>query len=116
MAYTTNQLISGAYYASQVVSREFETVNGPQIGDGLQWLNDIITEKTVDEGMIPYETTYNANFIIGQEQYYITNLIQIDTLVFYLDQVRYAMKYEKRNAYFGASRVQNIQTLLSEGH
>jgi|SRR5277367_261479 len=114
MAYTTNQLISGAYYASGVVSREFETVDSPQIGDGLGWLNNIILEKSVDEGMIPYETTYNSNFIIGQQIYYIPNLIQIDTLVFYLDEVRYAMKYEKRNAYFGTSRVENIQTLPFE--
>jgi hypothetical protein len=114
MAYTTNELISGAYYTAGVVSREFETVSGAQIGDGLQWANDIITEKTVDDGMIPYETTYAANFVIGQEIYDIPNLIQIDTLVFYLDQVRYAMKYEKRNAYFGSSRVENIQTLPFE--
>jgi hypothetical protein len=114
MAYTTNQLISSAFYASGVVSREFETVSGSQIGDGLMWLNNIITEKTVDEGMIPYETTYNANFVVGQETYVIPNLIQIDTLVFFLDQVRYAMQYEQRNAYFGSSRVENIQTLPFE--
>lgn len=114
MAYTTNQLISGAYYASEVVSREFETVSGSQIGDGLIWLNNIIKEKSVDEGMISYETTYVANFVIGQEIYFIPNLIQIDTLTFFLDAVRYAMKYEKRNAYFGSSRVDNIQTLPFE--
>ncbi|CAB4127668.1 hypothetical protein UFOVP93_6 [uncultured Caudovirales phage] len=114
MAYTTNQLITGAYYAAGIVSREFETVSGSQMGDGLVWLNNIITEKSVDEGMIPYETTYNANFVIGQEIYYIPNLLQIDTLVFFLDAVRYAMKYEKRNAYFGCSRVENIQTLPFE--
>lgn len=114
MVYTTNQLISSSYYAAGVVSRDFETVSGAQIGDGLIWLNNIITEKTVDEGMIPYESTYNATFVIGQETYYIPNLIQIDTLVFFLDQVRYAMKYEKRNAYFGSSRVENIQTLPFE--
>jgi hypothetical protein len=114
MAYTTNQLISGAYYAAGVVSREFETVSGSQIGDGLIWLNNIITEKNVDEGMIPYETTYTSNFVVGQEIYFIPNLIQIDTLVFFLDEVRYAMKYTKRNAYFGTSRVENIQTLPYE--
>lgn len=110
----TNDLISSSYYAAGVVSREFETVSGAQIGDGLVWLNNIITEKSVDEGMIPYETTYNANFVIGQETYFIPNLIQIDTLTFFLDTVRYAMKYEKRNAYFGSSRVENIQTLPFE--
>jgi len=114
MAYTTNELISGAYYASGVVSREFETVSGGQIADGLLWLNDIITEKDVDQGMIPYESTYTASFVIGQEVYTIPNLIQIDTLVFYLDQVRYAMVYDKRNNYFGSSRVENIQSLPFE--
>ena len=64
--------------------------------------------------MIPYETTYTSDFIVGQEVYFIPNLIQIDTLVFFLDQVRYAMSYEKRNMYFGASRVENIQTLPFE--
>lgn len=114
MAYNTNQLISGAYYASGVVSREFETVSGAQVGDALIWLNNILTEKDVDEGMIPFESTYTLNAVVGQEIYYIPGLVQIDTLVFFLDAVRYAMKYEKRNAYFGSSRVENIQTLPFE--
>lgn len=114
MAYTTTQLITGAYYSSGVVSREFETVNSGQIGDGLLWLNDILSEKDVDQGMIPYESTYNFDAIAGQEIYEIENLISVDTLVFYLDEVRYAMKFEKRNAYFGSSRVENIQTLPFE--
>lgn len=111
MAYTTTQLITGAYYSAGIVSREFETVSGSQLGDGLLWLNDILTEKSVDRGMVPYETTYNANFVSGQEIYFIPNLIQVDTLTFFLDEVRYAMKYTKRNAYFGSNRVENIKTL-----
>lgn len=111
MTYMTTELITGAYYSSGIVSREFETVSGSQISDGLLWLNDIITEKDVDQAMIPYESTYTSNFVIGQEVYPIPNLIQIDTLVFYLDQVRYSMKYTKRNEYFGSARVENILTL-----
>ena len=111
MAYTTNQLISNAFYAAGVVSREFETVGGVEIGDGLNWLNDIITEKVVDDGMIPYETTYTFNSVIGQEIYTIPNLIQVDTLVFYKNSVRFAMNYTQRNAYFGNNRIQNIQAL-----
>ena len=114
MAYTTNQLISGAYYASGVVSREFETVSGSQIADGLQWLNDILSEKRIDEGMVPYETVLSFNAVIGQKVYFIPNLTKIDTLVFYLDNVRYAMVYTKRNEFFGAPRVENIQTLPFE--
>jgi hypothetical protein len=114
MPYMTTELITGAYYSSGVVSREFETVSGGQIADGLQWLNDILTEKDVDQGMIPYESTYNANFVAGQSVYPIPNLTQIDTLVFYLDTVRYSMQYDKRNNFFGSSRAENIQTLPFE--
>jgi hypothetical protein len=111
MAYTATQLITGAYYAAGIVSREFETVSGSQISDGLLWLNDILAEKRVDDGMIPYETTYKFNSVTGVEKYFIPNLVQIDTLVFYFDQVRYAMQYTKRNQYFGGPRVENINSL-----
>ncbi len=111
MAITTNELITGAFYAAGVVSREFETVSGSQIGDGLSWLNDIISEKVVDDGMIPYESTYTFTAVPGQEIYTIPNLIAIDTLVFFLNSVRFSMDYNKRNNYFGSNRVNNIQTL-----
>lgn len=111
MSETTTDLITSSYYAAGVVSREFETVSGQQIGDGLAWLNDIITEKVVDDGMIPYETTYNFTAIPGQEKYFVPNLIQVDTLVFFLNSIRFAMDFNKRNNYFGSNRVENIQTL-----
>lgn len=114
MAYTTNQLISSSYYASGVVSRQFETVNGTQLADGLDWLNDIISDKTVDQGMVPYEGFFPFKAIPGQQVYYIPNLVQIDTLVFFLDDVRYPMKYTQRNDFFGSARVENIQTLPYE--
>lgn len=114
MPYTTNQLITGAYYAAGVVSREFETISGSQNADGLSWLNEIISEKRVDNAMIPYETTYSFNAQISVEKYFIPGLIQIDTLTFFLDSVRYAMVYTKRNQYFGGPRVENITTLLYE--
>lgn len=114
MPYTSNEIISGAYYASGVVSREFQNISAGQTSDGLLWLNDIIAEKVVDEGMIPYETTHDFNAVIGQEIYFIPNLIQIDTLVFFKDSVRFAMKYEKRNQYQGSPRVENIQSLMFE--
>src|SRR5678816_1139042 len=90
MPYISNELITASYYASGVVSREFETVSGGQITDGLRWLNNIITEKDVDEGMVPYESTVTLTAVQGQEKYPRPNLIQIDTLVFFLDAVRYA--------------------------
>lgn len=114
MPYNTNELISDAYYASGVVSREFETVSGGQVADGLKWLNNIITEKNVDDGMIPFEDTVELNFIANQEKYFIEGLIAIDTIVFYLQSVRYAMRFQDRNRYFGTSRAENISTLPFE--
>ena len=111
MALTTNELISNAYYASGITSREFQTVSGQEITDGLTYLNDIIAEKTVDEGMIPYETESNFTGVVGQEKYFIPNLISIDTLTFFKDNVRFSMRYEKRNQYFGSNRVENIDSL-----
>lgn len=111
MAYTTNQLIADAYYSAGVVARGFESVSGDQISDGLRWLNDCLNDSDVDQSIVPYESVYTDTFEIGVEAYQIDNLVQVDTLVFYLDSVRYAMDGAKRNEYFGASRVDNIQSL-----
>lgn len=111
MAYTTNQLITESFYAAGVVSRQFATVSGQQVLDGLRWLNNIIDEKAIDIGMIPYETVYQFDSEVNVEEYFIPNLQKINTLVFYIENVRYSMTFEKRNQYFGASRVDNIQAL-----
>lgn len=111
MAYTTTELITGAYYATGVVSREFETISGTESSDGLIWLNEIIAEKAVDEGMIPYETKYTFNALQGVSEYYIADLVQADTLVFFINDVRYSMQEQKRNQYFGSDRVTSIETL-----
>lgn len=114
MVETTNDLISNSYFESNVVAREFESVSGPQIANGLKWLNDIIGELVVDQTMLPYESTYSFNATIGQEAYPIDNIISIDTLTFIKNSVRYSMKYTARNEYFGSSRVENITSLPYE--
>ena len=116
MAYTTLQLINNAYYESGIVSRGFETVSGQQATDGLQFLNDLIDDKTVDNGLIPYYTEYDFNAVIGQEMYFIPNLINMDTFVFYIDTVRYQTQNRGRREYFGTSRADNIQSLPGSWH
>jgi len=111
MAYTVNQLVSGAFYASGIVSREFETVSGQQLFDGIEWLNEILAEKTIDSDMVPYESTYELNLVQGQEEYYIEDLIEIDTLTFTIDSVRFPVQQTPRDQYFGSVRVNNIQSL-----
>lgn len=111
MAYTALDLITRAYYLSQVVSRELQVVSGSQISDGLQLLNSILDFKSTDTRLIPYyvRTTFNA--VAGQEMYFIPDLLLVDTLTFNIGQVRYSMNEFTRSQYFEISRVDNIQSL-----
>lgn len=116
MAYTTLQLINNAYYESGIVSRGFETVGGQQVTDGLMFLNDIIADKTIENGLIPYYQEHNFTAVAGQETYFIQNLISIDTFVFFIDTVRYSTQPQGRREYFGSSRADNIQSLPGAWH
>lgn len=116
MAYTTLQLINNAYYESGIVSRNFETVGGQQANDGLQFLNDLLQDKTVENGLIPYYEQHDFTAVTGQERYFIQNLIEIETFVFYIDTVRYATENRARREYFGSSRADNIQSLPGSWH
>ena len=111
MVYTVSNLITDAYYISGIVSREFETVSGNQGALGLAVLNNILSDKAIEKDMIPYYTKYTFNAVIGQETYFIPKLEELDTLVFYLDSVRYQMRQVSRIPYRGSPRVDNVKTL-----
>lgn len=111
MAYTVTNLITDAFYISGIVSREFETVSGPQGQVGLALLNNILTDKAIEKDMIPYYTKYTFNAVAGQETYFIPNLEELDTLVFYLNTVRYQMREVERIKYRGSPRANNISSL-----
>jgi len=116
MAYTTLQLINAAYYESGIVSRGFETVSGQQANDGLGFLNDLLQDKTMDNGLIPYYEKYNFPAIAGVETYFIPDLIEVETFVFFIDTVRYQTDNRARREYFGSSRADNIQSLPGSWH
>jgi len=119
MAYLTRQLIIDAYYLSGIVSRTLETVSGDEINDGLARLNDFLTIKGADTKLIPYYTEVNSNFVTGQEIYFIPNLVEIDTLTFFLPNpssspqstIRFEMEELSREEYFAVPRAENIKTL-----
>lgn len=112
MTYTVTQLITDAYSDSSVVARQFETVQGYQLSDGLRWFNEILGDKTMDTGDIPYITVqYPLIGVVGQEQYFIPNCIDIESIVFYIGSVRYQMQYLDRARYFGYPRANNINAL-----
>lgn len=111
MTYPVTKLITNAYYLAGIVSREFETVDGTQISDGLDFLNDIIGEKRVDAGTLPYYTSTTFNTVIGQELYTVDGLISVSTATFLKDNVRWAMDQIDRDEYQGSFRTENIQSL-----
>ncbi len=116
MAYTVIKLINAAYYVSGITSREFEEVQGSQLEDGFGMLNDIIADKTIEKDMIPYYLKYTFNAVAGQESYFIPGLEQLETLVFFINDIRYQMRETERTQYFGSSRANNINSLPFNWH
>lgn len=116
MAYLTSNLVTDSYYLSGIVSRDFENVTASQITDGLNALNDIISERTIDESTIPYTEKYTMTATAGVSEYFISNLIDIETFVFYIGDVRYQTRHQQRQDYFGSFRPTGIQSLPWNWH
>ncbi len=116
MAITALQLITRAYYLSQVVARDLQTVSGSQIEDGLYLLNALLEIKGSDIRLIPYYTYYEFESVQGQEKYFIPNLYYIESMTFDLQTVRYPMNELTRYEYFATGRVNNIQSLPFSWH
>lgn len=117
MPYPAAQLVSEAFYTSGIVSRAFQTVAGDEQNVGLQALNEILTDSVVDVDKIPYYTTsYNFNAVPGQEMYFIPGMSQLETLVFFIDSVRYQMRKNQRDYYFSTGRANNVESLPFNWH
>lgn len=116
MAYTTTELITKAYYLSQIVSRELEQVSGQQIGDGLIMLNALLSLKSAHTRLVPYYSEYDFTAVPAQEIYFIPNLLACETFTFTLGDVRYSMSPTSRRNYFGSGRVNNITSLPFNWH
>ena len=111
MAYTALQLITRSFFLSQVVGREFQTVSGVQISDGLYLLNALLDVKGSDLRLIPYFERDSFSMIAGTEEYYREGLLQTDTVTFNLDTVRFPMTKLSREQYFGMPRVNTLRSL-----
>lgn len=105
------ELISWSFYLSGVVARRFDTVEGNDIKDGLTLLNDILADRNSDGRYLPYYDTFQFPAVVGQEEYLINNLVEIETLTVTLENVRYYMQWVGRAAYFGDSRVNGIKSI-----
>lgn len=101
---TARTLITSAYYLSGVTAQGFEVVSGDQISTGLELLNEIITFKTAEQSLIPYFTSYNFNFVAGQQSYFIPNLVSAETFTYFIGDVRYSVVPVARKQFRGTSR------------
>ena len=116
MTYTARTLITQSLYLSGKVSRTFEVPTNDQISDGLNLLNAVLAIKTANNRLIPYYEYANLTLVVGQEKYFIPNLIEIAVTNFYIGSVRYPTQEINRTKYFGAPRVDTVQTLPSGWH
>jgi hypothetical protein len=124
VAYTTRQLIIDSYYLSGIVGRNYEFTTGDEINDGLDRLNDFLQIKGAETKFIQYYTKFEDNFVIGQEVYFIPNLVEIDTFTFFLTNpyqtstttVRFQMENLSREEYFAYPRAEGVKSLPYTWH
>jgi len=105
------ELITQAFFTSGILARGFETIDATQSYDGLRILNTILAEKSIDGNGIFYITHQNFNAVIGQEKYFIENLITVNTLTFNIGSIRYPMTRIDPNRYFGGLRADNVTSI-----
>lgn len=111
MPITTSQLISQAFHVAGIFSRDFQSVPGNDVEFGLQVLNDLLGQKLIDDKYLPYYTKYEFTAVIGQKEYFIPNLISMDTFVFFIQTVRFATRNQDRRDFRGSSRAENVESL-----
>ena len=117
MSYTVIQLIAEAFYTSGIVSRQFQTVAGDQERTGFLKLNEILSDTAIESDMVPYFTSsYTFNAVVGQEKYFIPNLSIPETLTFFIQSIRYQMRKNPRDVYFGQGRADNVESLPFNWH
>lgn len=111
MSYPAIKLITEAYFLGAVVGKGFNAPTADQASEGLSLLNDILAEKSVDTALNPYYTQYTFNTISGKEDYFITNLIEPETVTFVLNTVRYVSQVYSRAQYWNTFRANSVSTL-----
>lgn len=111
MAYTALQLITRAYYLSQVVSRSLQTLDGEQATDGLYLLNADLKYKATDLRLLPYFSEDTFDTVAGTESYFVENLAYVDSMTFNIGVVRYSMIDMTRKGYFSTPRVDDVESL-----
>lgn len=114
MAYLANALVNRSWYLSGIIARGQETVPGDYTTEGLYLLNALLDLQATDKTLIPYYKRQNFNMVVGQETYYIENLLDVESVTFAYEQVRYPMTRVDRVKYWGNGRVNNINSFPTQ--
>ncbi len=113
MAVTVLQLITNAYFESGLISANFQTPNAAQITRGLDYFNQVLGKTRIQGGMLPYYKSYDFTLSSGVEKTFIPNLVECETLVYYLGQVRMPIYPMSRRKYFGTIKPVNATSVPS---
>lgn len=111
MSYLAQELITRSWYLSGIIARNLQTPTGDQITDGLFLLNSLLDFKSIETDLIPYWTYIELPLVAGQENYFLPNVVAVESATFNVNVVRYPMESISRRNYYGSSRVDNISTL-----
>lgn len=116
--YTVLQLITDAFYLSQIVSLDLQTApTGSQIEVGLNRLNGFIGNKTAKTKLIPFYERITGNLVSGQEEYFFPRMVHIETFTFFIpnpdesNAVRFNTHEDTRYKYFATARAEGIKAL-----
>ena len=111
MSYSVSKLITNAFYLSKVRSKDFQTVGGDDITVGLMLLNEVLGETSANTRMIPYYQEYVTAAVIGQEKYFIPDLVEPMSLTFNMTTVRYATNRLSRFQFHATTRIDGVEAL-----
>lgn len=104
-------LINYALNLSKILARTLDQEDDEEGADGLFWLNLLLSEKSSKGNLLPYYGHISFDAVPGQEIYFVPGLVTADVMTFTLQNVRYSIRGEARNKYFGSSRAENITSL-----
>lgn len=111
MSYSVNKLITSAFYLSKVRSQDFQNVGGEDISVGLDLLNEVLSETSINTKMIPYFSSVTIPAVIGQEKYFIENLVEPFSLTFNDTTIRYATTQLSMREFHSTTRIDGVIAL-----
>lgn len=113
----TSELLVKALRTTNIVSADIgNQPDARQMVDALDLLNELLSEININGDFLPYTQTISQSMVVGQETYFIENLIQWQVIAFDWQSVRYSLIYQNRTDYYGLARANNIQSFPFSFH